>query len=89
MLSFPIGIKNICVFTAPVFSVFQAISIYLLGKEATGRTDVGLLAALILSVNCALISRGVGGNFDNEATSVFALINTLYLWIKAVNTGSI
>jgi dolichyl-diphosphooligosaccharide---protein glycosyltransferase len=67
----------------------QCVSIYLLGKEATNRHEVGLLAALFLSVNCACISRGVAGNFDNEAVSVFALVNTFYLWLKSVNTGSI
>jgi len=65
------------------------MSIYLLGKEATNRPDVGLLAALFLSVNCACIARGVAGSFDNEAVAVWALVNTFYLWVKAVNTGSI
>ena len=82
-------IRNICVFTAPVFSIFQCISIYLLGKEATGRHEVGIIAALCLSVNTGPVSRGVAGNFDNEAVAVFALVNTFYLWVKSVNTGSI
>jgi len=35
------------------------------------------------------ISRSVGGSYDNEGVAIFALIFTFYLWIKAVNTGSI
>ena len=89
MLAFPLSIKDVCVFTAPVFSVFQCISTYLLGKEATNRVEVGLLAALFMSINSSCVARGVAGSFDNEAVAVFALINTFWLWIKAVNTGSI
>ena len=88
-LSFPLDIRNVSVFTAPVFSVFQCISIYLLGVEATSRQEVGIIAALCLAVNAAPVSRGVAGNLDNESVSVFALVNTFYLWVKSVNTGSI
>jgi dolichyl-diphosphooligosaccharide---protein glycosyltransferase len=35
------------------------------------------------------ISRSVAGSYDNEGVAIFALVNTFYLWIKAVNTGSI
>ena len=34
------------------------------------------------------VCRSVGGSYDNEGVAIFALIFTFYLWIKAVNTGS-
>ena len=40
-------------------------------------------------MNCACIVKGVADSFDNEAVAVWALIQTFYLWVKAVNTGSI
>jgi len=35
------------------------------------------------------MSRSVAGSYDNEAIAIFALVFTFYLWLKAVNTGSI
>ena len=34
------------------------------------------------------VCRSVGGSYDNEGVAIFALIFTFYLWVKAVNTGS-
>ena len=88
-LSFPIDIRNVCVFLAPIFSMIQSYSAYLFTKEATNRPDAGLLAALFISINSSIISRGCAGSYDNEAVAIWALVNTFYLWIKACNTGSI
>jgi len=35
------------------------------------------------------IQRSVAGSYDNEAVSIFALIFTFYLYVRAVNTGSV
>ena len=35
-----------------------------------------------------VISRGVAGSFDNESIAIWAMLNTFYLWVKAINTGS-
>jgi dolichyl-diphosphooligosaccharide--protein glycosyltransferase len=88
-LAFPMDIRNICVFLAPVFAGFTAISTYFFAKEATNKPGAGLLAALFISIVPSYISRSVAGSYDNEAVAIFALVNTFYLWIKAVNTGSI
>ena len=87
--AFPMDIRNICVFLAPVFAGFTAISTYFFAKEATNKPGAGLLAALFISIVPSYISRSVAGSYDNEAVAIFALVNTFYLWIKAVNTGSI
>jgi len=65
------------------------MSIFLLTKEATNRVDAGLYAALFMSINSSIMSRGVAGSYDNEAVAIWAVTNTFYLWIKACNTGSI
>ena len=87
--TFPLDIRNICVFLAPVFAGFTSISTYLLAKECTNRVETGLLAALFIAIVPSYISRSVAGSYDNEAVAIWALTNTFYLWIKAVNTGSI
>ena len=58
-------------------------------KECTNKIEAGLLAALFISIVPSYISRSVAGSYDNEAVAITALVNTFYLWIKAVNTGSI
>lgn len=39
-----------------------------------------------LMVGC--ISRSVAGSYDDEAITVFLLMFTFFLWIKALKTGS-
>ena len=84
-----VNIRNVCVFLAPVFSSFAAVSSYLLTEEVTHRSSTGLLAAAFTAIVPSYISRSVGGSYDNEGVAIFALIFTFYVWIKAVNTGSL
>lgn len=88
LINFPINIRHICVFTAPIFSAFAAISSFLLTTEVTKRSATGLLAAAFTAVVPSYISRSVGGSYDNEGVAIFALIFTFYLWVKSVHTGS-
>jgi dolichyl-diphosphooligosaccharide--protein glycosyltransferase len=60
-----------------------------LTKECCNRSEAGLLAAFFISIIPSYISRSVAGSYDNEGVAIWALVNTFYLWIKAVNTGSI
>lgn len=88
-LSFPIDIRNVCVFLAPVFAGLTSISTYFFTKECTNRPEAGLLSALFISIVPSYISRSVAGSYDNEGVAIWALITTFWLWVKAVNTGSI
>ena len=89
MLGFPnVDIKDISVLMAPIFSIFLAYSAYALGKEMSGQVTVGLVASLLIAVLPTIISRGVAGSFDNESIAIWAMLNTFYLWVKAINTGS-
>eukprot|EP00033_Pygsuia_biforma_P001994 GCRY01002219.1.p1 GENE.GCRY01002219.1~~GCRY01002219.1.p1 ORF type:complete len:714 (-),score=142.20 GCRY01002219.1:267-2408(-) len=84
-----INIRNICVFLAPLFSSFTALATYLFTKEANGSDKQGLIAAAFVAIAPGYISRSVAGSFDNEGVAIFALIFTFYMWVKAVNTGSL
>jgi len=83
---FPVDIRNVCVFIAPIFAAFTAISAYFLTKEVTGRSDSGLLTALFISIVPGYISRSVAGSYDNEGVAIFALVQTFFFYIKAINT---
>jgi len=87
-INITINIRNVCVFLAPLFAANTAISSYLLTTEVTGRSSTGLLAAAFTAIVPSYISRSVGGSYDNEGVAIFALLFVFYLWIKAVNTGS-
>ncbi|CAK4082482.1 unnamed protein product [Aphanomyces euteiches] len=87
-LNIPINIRNVCVFVAPIFAAMTSIITYLLTKQVTKRTSTALLAAALVAVVPSYISRSVGGSFDNEGVAIFALLLVFYLWIRAVDTGS-
>jgi dolichyl-diphosphooligosaccharide--protein glycosyltransferase len=86
-LHFTIHIREVCVFLAPLFSMFTAFATYLLTAEMKD-SSAGLLAALFIGIVPGYISRSVAGSYDNEAIAIFLLVFTFYLWIKAVKTGS-
>jgi len=86
-LNFPIHIREVCVFLAPVFSGLTAWAAYLLTSEIKD-SSAGLLAAAFVGIVPGYISRSVAGSYDNEAIAIFLLIFTFYLWIKAIKLGS-
>lgn len=88
MLSFPVDIKDVCVFLAPLFSSLTTIITYALTKELSDEAS-GLVAAAMISIVPGYISRSVAGSYDNEGIAIFCMLFTYYLWIKAVKTGSI
>jgi dolichyl-diphosphooligosaccharide--protein glycosyltransferase len=86
-LNFPIHIREVCVFLAPVFSGLTAVAAYLLTKEMKD-SSAGLLAAIFIAIAPGYISRSVAGSYDNEAIAIFLLVFTFWLWIKALKEGS-
>ncbi|KAK3394634.1 glycosyltransferase family 66 protein [Podospora didyma] len=87
-LTIPVDIRNICVLLAPAFSGLTAYATYLLTNEMTPSPSAGLLAAVFMGIAPGYISRSVAGSYDNEAISIFLLVFTFYLWIKALKLGS-
>ena len=86
-LNFPVDIRNICVFLAPVFSGLTAIACYLLTTEVKD-SSAGLLAAAFIGIAPGYISRSVAGSYDNEGIAIFLLMITFYFWLKALKLGS-
>lgn len=81
MLHVTVHIRDVCVFLAPVFSGFTAISTFLLTRELWNQ-GAGLLAACFIAIVPGYISRSVAGSFDNEGIAIFALQFTYYLWVR-------
>jgi len=86
-LNFPVDIREVCVFLAPLFSAFTAYATYLLTCEIKD-SSAGLLAAGFIAIVPGYISRSVAGSYDNEGIAIFLLMITYYYWIKALKTGS-
>ncbi|CAM6039414.1 unnamed protein product [Sphagnum compactum] len=86
--TFAVHIKDVCVLTAPFFASNTAIVAYFFGKELRDR-GTGLVAAIFMAICPGYISRSVAGSYDNEGVAIFALVLTFYLFVKAVNTGSL
>lgn len=71
--NFTINIRNMCVFIAPIFSCYAAISSYLLTKEVTKRSSAGLLAAAFTAVVPSYISRYINSIFfSRNAELIFS-----------------
>lgn len=87
IVGFAVSVKDVCVFLAPIFSIFTAISTYLLTKEVKDEA-AGLIAASFIAVVPGYISRSVAGSYDNEGIAIFILMSTFYFWIRSVKTGS-
>jgi len=88
-LNLTVDIRNVCVLLAPFFASLTAMVTYLFAKEVDDSKATGLIAAVFIGIVPGYISRSVAGSFDNEGIAIFALILTFYLWVKAVNTGSL
>nr|CDS21405.1 oligosaccharyl transferase [Echinococcus granulosus] len=86
LLNFPVHIREVCVFLAPIFSGLTAIMGYLLTKELWN-DRAGLFSACFLAIVPGYISRSVAGSYDNEGIAIFALLLTYFLWLRAVRTG--
>ncbi|KAK9106327.1 hypothetical protein Syun_022338 [Stephania yunnanensis] len=87
-LRFAVHIREVCVLTAPFFASNTTIVAYFFGKELWD-SGAGLVAAALIAICPGYISRSVAGSYDNEGVAIFALLLTFYLFVKAVNTGSV
>jgi dolichyl-diphosphooligosaccharide---protein glycosyltransferase len=87
ILAFPVEIRDVCVFLAPVCSGLTAYAAYLLTKELKD-SAAGLIAAGFIVICPGYISRSVAGSYDNEAIAIFLMVACFYLWIKASKNGS-
>ncbi|CAK7327884.1 unnamed protein product [Dovyalis caffra] len=87
-LRFAVHIREVCVLTAPFFASNTTLVAYFFGKEIWD-SGAGLVAAILIAICPGYISRSVAGSYDNEGVAIFALLLTFYMFVKAVNTGSL
>ncbi|XP_062158118.1 dolichyl-diphosphooligosaccharide--protein glycosyltransferase subunit STT3B [Alnus glutinosa] len=87
-LRFAVHIREVCVLTAPFFASNTTLVAYFFGKELWD-SGAGLVAAALIAICPGYISRSVAGSYDNEGVAIFALLLTFYMFVKAVNTGSL
>lgn len=83
-----IEVRNVCVYLAPLFSSFTSLVTFNLTKELKD-TSAGLMAAAFIAIVPGYISRSVAGSYDNEGIAIFCMLNTYWLWVKSVKTGSL
>ncbi|XP_065194115.1 dolichyl-diphosphooligosaccharide--protein glycosyltransferase subunit STT3A-like [Sycon ciliatum] len=83
-----IEVRNVCVYLAPLFSSFTSLVTFNLTKELKD-VSAGLMSAAFIAIVPGYISRSVAGSYDNEGIAIFCMLNTYWLWIKSVKTGSL
>jgi dolichyl-diphosphooligosaccharide--protein glycosyltransferase len=94
LVNVPVSIRNVCVILSPAFASFTAWITFAFAREV-GKSPrrsgeaVGLTAAALVAVVPGYVSRSVAGSYDNEAVAIFALVNTFFMFMRAVNTGSL
>lgn len=75
-------------FLAPAFcGTLTVLIMYFLGKEIANKR-IGLLSAFFLAFSPAIMQRTIAGFFDNEAIGMVFMLLTLYLFLRALRTGS-
>ena len=78
-----IDVMGFCALVPPIMGTLAVLIIYFLGKEISGKA-VGMLAALFLALNPAVIQRSALGFFDTETVGVFSLLLFSLLFLRAI-----
>jgi dolichyl-diphosphooligosaccharide--protein glycosyltransferase len=82
-LGVSIDLMSFCAFMPVMFGTLSVLIAYFLGKDIGGK-PVGMLAALFLALNPAVIQRASLGFFDTETTGVFSLLLFSLLFLRAI-----
>jgi dolichyl-diphosphooligosaccharide--protein glycosyltransferase len=83
-----IDVMTLVVIFPAIMGVLGVIAIYALGVEVSSK-EVGLFAAFFMAILPAYTQRTIAGFFDNEAVGIFAILLTLFFFIRALRKGSI
>ncbi len=84
----PIDLMTLVVIFPAIMGVFGVLAMYALGTEV-GSKEVGLFSAFFIAIIPAYTQRTIAGFFDNEAIGIFAILLTLFFFIRALRKGSI
>jgi dolichyl-diphosphooligosaccharide--protein glycosyltransferase len=87
-LGIHVDVMYLCVIFPPIMGTLGVITMYFLGKEVANK-EVGLFAAFFMAIIPAYTQRTIAGFYDNEAIGIFAIILTLFFFIRAQRKGSL
>ena len=87
-LGIPVDVTFVSVIMPAIMGSLTAVVAFFLGRELYNNT-VGLLSALFMGYLPAFIQRTVEGFFDNECIGVFAIVLSLYLFMRAIKRDSL
>lgn len=88
IVHFTIDLRNTCVFLSPFMASMTALVTFLFTREVWNR-GAGLCAAGLVALAGGYVQRSVAGSYDNEAVAITALMLAFYLWVRAINLGTI
>jgi dolichyl-diphosphooligosaccharide--protein glycosyltransferase len=81
-LGINIDLMSFCAFVPVILGTIAVLVMYFIGKDMGGRA-VGMLAALFLALNPAVIQRSNLGWFDTEVT-MFAFLLFIFFFLRAI-----
>ncbi len=81
-----VNLMTLCAMIPPVAGVIAVLAIYFLGKDIGGRT-VGLLSALFLALEPAIIERTSLGFFDTQVPGTIGLILFVFLFLRSIDNN--
>ena len=87
-IGFPITVKEACVYTPVIFSVFTVLLTYCITKRMWTK-HAALISALLVAVAPGYMARSTAGAFDNESISVTLILLVCYLWTASIQDGSV
>ncbi|MHA2427499.1 MAG: STT3 domain-containing protein, partial [Candidatus Hermodarchaeia archaeon] len=83
-----VDLTTLAVVFPAVFGLCGILAIYALGVEVSSK-EVGLFAAFFMAILPAYAQRTIAGFFDNETVGIFAILLTLFFFIRALRKGSL
>jgi len=82
----PMSVNDICCMIPPWFAVLATFFTGCLTYEASRSRNAAVMAMGIMAIIPAHLLRSVGGEFDNEAVAMAAIMLTFWLWLRSVRT---
>lgn len=83
LFGFQVSVMDVCIFFPPVVGAITCVVLYFLGKDIGG-AEVGLLGALILSLNAAYIGRTYLGFYKHETVGILALVLISLFFLRSI-----
>lgn len=80
----PMSVNDICCLMPPWFGSLATLFTGLLTYEISRSVNAAVISSLIMAIIPAHLMRSVGGEFDNEAVAMTAIVATFYFWLRSV-----